>query len=49
MLNTENTRCELKTCGHIVCPYNYDIWFSKMKEVMHLLNSVDIKENFGQG
>lgn len=49
MINTENMRCELKTFVHIVCHCNYDIRFSKMKEVMHLLNGVDIKENFGQG
>lgn len=49
MINTENTRYELKTCVYIVCHYNYDIWFSKMKAGRHLLNSADMKENFGQG
>lgn len=49
MINTENMRSELKIFFPIFYPYNYGTWFPKMKVVMYLLSSTDIKEDFGQG
>lgn len=49
MINTGNMRSELKNFVQIFYPHNCGVWFPKTKVVMYLLNSVDIKKDFGQG